>query len=255
VLKKLFIVAALAVTGLLMTPSESWAQRGGRGGGWGGGRGGGWGGGRGGWGGWGPGVSIGLGYGGWGYGNRGWYGGYGGYGYDSWPTYGYDTYAYDTPSYYYSPSYTTPSYATPAAYSGEEQESANDAQNRAFIQVRVPNNAEVLFEGERTSQTGAERRFISPPLQPGKTFTYDIRARWTGPDGKPMEQTRQVKVQAGRRSMVDFMASATTNDRDRADTDLNRNRLPDNKVEPNKTRVPEPKPEPNKNELPLPKQP
>jgi len=230
VFKKVLFVATLAVTGLLMTPGESWAQRGGRGGGgrggWSGGRG--WEGGRGGWG-------IGIGYGGWGgYGYPGYYGGY-----------GYRSY-YDYPDYYASPSYVTPSayYAPPSAT--EEQEATND--NRAFVQVRVSANAEVWFEGDRTSQTGAMRSFISPPLQPGKTFTYDIRARWMDPSGKPVDQTRQVKVQAGRRSMVDFMASANTIDRP-ADADLNRNRLPENR-DPEK-RVPDTK----KNELPLPKQP
>jgi uncharacterized protein (TIGR03000 family) len=82
----------------------------------------------------------------------------------------------------------------------------SDAANRAIIDVRVPADAEILFEGDKTSQTGANRAFVSPALQPGRTFTYEIRAKWTGTDGKPVEQTRQVKIQAGVRTLVDFMA-------------------------------------------------
>ncbi len=179
--------------GLLMTPGESSAQRGGRGG-----RGGNWGGSRGWSGGWG------------GYGWDGGRGNYGGYGYSP----GYYGYRYyDMPDYYSSqPSYATPSYYYTPATTGEEQE-ASDAANRALVQVRVPDNAEVFFEGEKTNQPGSPRRFISPPLQPGKTFTYDIRARWTDNSGKPVEKTQQVKVQAGRRSMVDGQGPARQQER------------------------------------------
>ena len=73
-----------------------------------------------------------------------------------------------------------------------------------MMEVRVPANAEVWVEGDKTSQTGAVRHFSSPALTPGKTFTYDLRARWTGADGKAVDRTKQVKVQAGARVGVDF---------------------------------------------------
>jgi uncharacterized protein (TIGR03000 family) len=77
--------------------------------------------------------------------------------------------------------------------------------NAAYIDIRVPANAEILFDGEKTSQTGANRTFVSPALEPGKTFTYTIMARFAGPDGKQIERTRTVKVEAGRRAQVDFL--------------------------------------------------
>jgi uncharacterized protein (TIGR03000 family) len=187
---------------MLMTPGISSAQRRGGGGGWSGGgawRGGGWGGYRGGYGGY-----------------RG-YGGYGGYWGGFWPGFGLGYasgyrgygYGYNYPSeygaYYYEPSYASvePS-ATPSYYYSPPDTAADVNPNVASIEVRVPVNAEIWFEGEKTSQTGAVRHFQSPELQPGKTFTYDVRARWTDAAGKEVDRTKQVKVQAGARVGVDF---------------------------------------------------
>ena len=66
---------------------------------------------------------------------------------------------------------------------------AAPADTRAFIQVRVPAAAEIWFDGEKTSQTGSVRDFVSPALQTGRSFTYEIRARWTDEGGKVIEKT------------------------------------------------------------------
>jgi uncharacterized protein (TIGR03000 family) len=112
-------------------------------------------------------------------------------------------YYFGRASYYSAPPYYGPRwsyYYTPLAVAP-----VPETDTRALVDVRVPADAEVLFEGDKTSQTGSNRAFLSPALEPGRTFTYDIRARWTGADGKPVEQTRQAKVQAGRRTLVDFL--------------------------------------------------
>jgi uncharacterized protein (TIGR03000 family) len=76
-------------------------------------------------------------------------------------------------------------------------------ENAAKVHVRVPAAATVWFEGDQTRQTGPARDFVSPPLTPGQTYTYDVRARWTE-NGRPVEQTRTVRVRAGDTSTVDF---------------------------------------------------
>ncbi len=73
----------------------------------------------------------------------------------------------------------------------------------AVILVVVPADADIFFDGSPTTQTGTERSFSSPPLEPGLTYQYTIRARWTQ-DGRPVEQTRRVNVKAGDRIRVDF---------------------------------------------------
>src|SRR5581483_7157551 len=125
------------------------------------------------------------------------YGGYygRGYGYGYSPyysgyDYGYSPYYSDSTSYYYSPpaySYSSPN--TTTAEFGEEQEARN--ANVANIRVHVPANAELWFEDSRTNQTGSDRTFVSPPLDPNRTFTYTLRAKWRDANGRDMDQTRQ----------------------------------------------------------------
>ncbi len=74
----------------------------------------------------------------------------------------------------------------------------------AFLHVRVPANAEVYCDNIKLTLTGIERNFTSPPLPPGRTFPYEIRVRWMGPDGKLIEQVRPVQVEAGRHTVLDF---------------------------------------------------
>ena len=45
--------------------------------------------------------------------------------------------------------------------------------------------------------------FQSPPLDPGRNYTYEVRARWTE-DAKEVSQTRKVRVRIGQRVTVDF---------------------------------------------------
>jgi uncharacterized protein (TIGR03000 family) len=73
----------------------------------------------------------------------------------------------------------------------------------AQITVIVPADAEVFFDGDATMQKGAERVFVSPPLQAGKTFYYELNARWKEGD-KPVDHKRRVDVTAGGVVRVDF---------------------------------------------------
>jgi uncharacterized protein (TIGR03000 family) len=69
--------------------------------------------------------------------------------------------------------------------------------------VRVPAGAEIWFNGEKTTQTGTRRLFLSPELEPGNRYAYDVTARWTE-DGKSVEQTIHVPLTAGARQKVTF---------------------------------------------------
>jgi len=71
------------------------------------------------------------------------------------------------------------------------------AQSRAvLLNVSVPAAAEIWFEGKKTAQSGRLRQFISPPLIPGREYSYDVKARWTE-NGKELTRTRHLAVQAG----------------------------------------------------------
>src|SRR5262249_43333867 len=49
-----------------------------------------------------------------------------------------------------------------------------------------------------------ERLFVSPPLEPGKTFHYDVLARWKQNE-ETVERTRTVRVTSGARVRVSFL--------------------------------------------------
>jgi uncharacterized protein (TIGR03000 family) len=73
------------------------------------------------------------------------------------------------------------------------------------LRVRVPDDADVLINGDRTAQRGAERRFVTPPLESGRKLHYEIRARWKE-RGEDVERIAVVPVRPGERLALDFLA-------------------------------------------------
>jgi uncharacterized protein (TIGR03000 family) len=71
------------------------------------------------------------------------------------------------------------------------------------VEVRVPANAEVWFDGEKTAQTGPSRMFRSPSLRPGVAYLYLVRAKWSE-NGREMEQIQSITVHAGENIRVAF---------------------------------------------------
>ena len=73
----------------------------------------------------------------------------------------------------------------------------------ATIHVRVPAGAEVWIDKQKTTQTGMDRVFQSPPLTAGKMHIYSVRAKWNE-GGREMEQFRVVGVRAGESARLTF---------------------------------------------------
>jgi len=80
------------------------------------------------------------------------------------------------------------------------------ADDVAHLNVRVPEFADVWVAGERTHLTGTARDFVTPRLEDGRRFMYDIRARWVE-DGVVMDVTRRIPVRGGDNLRVDFDSS------------------------------------------------
>jgi uncharacterized protein (TIGR02246 family) len=76
--------------------------------------------------------------------------------------------------------------------------------------LAVPPDAEIFFDRTATTQRGSERRFVSPPLQIGNKYDYEIRARWTE-NGRTVQQTRKVSVTGGEAVRVDFLTPVSAN--------------------------------------------
>jgi len=75
--------------------------------------------------------------------------------------------------------------------------------DKAIVVVRVPADAAVSIGDVPTTQKGAERQFITPPLPAGRNFYYVLKASWTE-NGQAKSETREVLVKAGARAVVDF---------------------------------------------------
>jgi uncharacterized protein (TIGR03000 family) len=209
-----WVYSAMATAALAFACGPAWAQKG-HGGGHGGGgghheggehHGGGehWNGGGNHWGGY---------YGGYGYGGYGYYpwglgralfgGGYG-YPYGGYNGGYYNNYPYYDNGYYSTPNYSVPSYSAPTV--NAPAASANIPDNAALINVRVPSNAQVWIDDQKTKQSGSMREFVTPALNPGQEYSYDIRASWTE-NGQPMETKRKVTFHAGDRLAVNMMTA------------------------------------------------
>jgi uncharacterized protein (TIGR03000 family) len=73
----------------------------------------------------------------------------------------------------------------------------------ASFTVQVPVNAELWLEGVKTKQAGTVRPFVTPALTPGKTYVYEVRARWEE-NGQQVEQKKTIALQAGSQMDVKF---------------------------------------------------
>jgi len=82
--------------------------------------------------------------------------------------------------------------------------------NAVLLGIRVPENAQIWIDGQKTSQTGTFREFVTPPLEQGEKFTYNIKATWTE-NGKPVVRERQVNFYSGDRLMVNMTAPPKNN--------------------------------------------
>jgi uncharacterized protein (TIGR03000 family) len=73
----------------------------------------------------------------------------------------------------------------------------------ATLRVLVPANAQVEIDGKATTQTGEVRRFVSPPLEPGKSYKYTIKASWVTA-GQVFQFIREADITADKETVLDF---------------------------------------------------
>jgi uncharacterized protein (TIGR03000 family) len=71
----------------------------------------------------------------------------------------------------------------------------------ATIYVELPADARLSFDGAPTVSRSANRVFVTPPLEPGKRYSYTLEATVTR-DGKTLTSTQRVTVRAGLSTQV-----------------------------------------------------
>ena len=104
-----------------------------------------------------------------------------------------------TPSYsrYYGPAVPGGYYVSSSTEDYYPTSIAESLRKRPVgINLRVPSDAKIWFDGNPTNQTGTARSFESPAVDVGPEYAYQIRMQWKR-DGKDVTQTQQVKVHAG----------------------------------------------------------
>jgi uncharacterized protein (TIGR03000 family) len=70
------------------------------------------------------------------------------------------------------------------------------------ITVRVPPGAVIWVDGTQTNGQGVERRFVTPPMAPGKYY-YEVKAVWIE-GGRSVERQHHLTFRAGDRVVYDF---------------------------------------------------
>jgi uncharacterized protein (TIGR03000 family) len=112
---------------------------------------------------------------------------------------------------FYNP--INPAYLTPPRAPGYTKESARNVVLppmsqvtglAALIDVKMPCFGELWVDGVPMEQLGTDRLFRSPPLEKGYEFVYTVKARWLDSEGRPVQQTQEVRVRSGQRVLLIF---------------------------------------------------
>lgn len=105
---------------------------------------------------------------------------------------------FDPPRFYRS----APANSGVSVYTSPEAPS----ERVVWVNVHVPADAEIWFDGNPTRQRGQRRTYVSPPLDSDTARSYEVRARWLDGNGRTVDQTRVVAVRAGQLSTVEFLS-------------------------------------------------
>jgi uncharacterized protein (TIGR03000 family) len=106
-------------------------------------------------------------------------------------------YGFASPPNYFRSSTTAGYYGSTGSEEYYRTSTADSPRTRPVrVNLRVPSNAKVWFDGSPTNQTGTIRSFESPTMAVGPEYAYQIRIE-SKQDGKDVTQTRQIKVHAG----------------------------------------------------------
>src|SRR6516164_9664964 len=107
---------------------------------------------------------------------------------------------YSSPYYgssYYS-GYSYPSQYTSMYFSGDMEQAR--AENRVMLNIQAPAGANLWISDVFVGQGDGNRQFISPPLEYGRNYIYDVKASWMQ-DGREMTSTRSFAFQGGQTNL------------------------------------------------------
>lgn len=84
-------------------------------------------------------------------------------------------------------------------------------KDRGAIHIKLPNSAATItFDGEKILGRGPDRLILTPSIESGKPFRYQVQATWTE-NGKPITEMREGTVVAGKYAIANFATSSSEN--------------------------------------------
>jgi uncharacterized protein (TIGR03000 family) len=89
------------------------------------------------------------------------------------------------------------------------QQVTGESRNVATLMAHVPENGQVYFGDYLTTSTGTMRTYVSPPLAPGRSYTYTVRLDWVE-EGKKVTQTHEFDVRPGMIHCIYLVKSGST---------------------------------------------
>jgi len=78
--------------------------------------------------------------------------------------------------------------------------------NLARVDFQLPADAQLWIQGVKMTQVGSVRRFVTPPLKPGREYGYEIRVVYQK-DGKEVTEFANIDVRAGDRKTFMVLTS------------------------------------------------
>ncbi len=89
-----------------------------------------------------------------------------------------------------------------------EQKSSDKAPAQARVIISIPDGARLLVNDIPIVVDPAARLFVTPQLEPGRSYYYVFKVEMQT-DGGLLRDEKRVEVAAGRQVNVDFMGLAT----------------------------------------------
>src|SRR5665213_1626550 len=69
-------------------------------------------------------------------------------------------------------------FALSANLVGQDKKDDSKKAESATLIIKCVSDAELKIDGEKSTQTGATRKFITPELKPGPKYYYTVSAFW-----------------------------------------------------------------------------
>ncbi|MBM4068653.1 MAG: TIGR03000 domain-containing protein [Planctomycetes bacterium] len=85
----------------------------------------------------------------------------------------------------------------------KEKDKGEVQLNRARLIVQVPAGAKLFIDDQPMTSTSANRTFVTPVLQPGRTYYYEIRAEVVR-DGRTVSENQRVILRPGEIARATF---------------------------------------------------